>query len=225
MAPWLRLIWVPFAIVACAGKAASGPSGGTDDGCAAAGNCGDTGVPCKDGDTKPAADPCNTCSCSSGNWVCTMRPCPTPVCKAGDTRSAGDCNTCSCIDGQWGACTVHACPAPTCNDGDTMPAGNDHCNTCSCSNGSWTCTTQACPPVGCGGRLGNPCLADEYCAYEQGALCGAADATATCQKRPFSCAEIYNPVCGCNGTTYSNSCEAAVAGTGLQSNHVCPVSK
>jgi hypothetical protein len=73
----------------------------------------------------------------------------------------------------------------------------------------------------CGGFLGATCDDDEYCAYEDGQHCGAADASSTCEPRPEFCPEIFAPVCGCDGQTYSNSCFAAGAGTGVLHNGEC----
>ena len=80
-------------------------------------------------------------------------------------------------------------------------------------------------PVGkaCGGRAGNTCSATEYCAYQDGEWCGAADAQSTCKPRPTTCVEIYAPVCGCDSNTYSNSCLAAVAGTGIYAAGKCAI--
>lgn len=67
----------------------------------------------------------------------------------------------------------------------------------------------------CGARAGDTCAADEYCAYEPSGMCGWADATAVCKKRPEVCTQQYEPVCGCDQKVYSNACAAAAAGTGV----------
>jgi hypothetical protein len=79
-----------------------------------------------------------------------------------------------------------------------------------------------CPaPKHCGARAGDTCQADEYCAYRAGQLCGAADAEASCEKRPTSCSGPSAPVCGCDRQTYPSACEAALAGVGLFADEAC----
>jgi len=73
----------------------------------------------------------------------------------------------------------------------------------------------------CGGLLGLKCAADQYCAYDEKAICGAADQTGTCQPRPQVCRDIYSAVCGCDGQTYANDCEAAGKGTSVLHTGAC----
>jgi hypothetical protein len=54
-----------------------------------------------------------------------------------------------------------------------------------------------------------------------GGLCGAADAEANCLPRPAECIATDAPVCGCDGKTYANACEAAKAGAGVLSEGAC----
>lgn len=119
---------------------------------------------CQMGDTKPAGDGCNTCSCADGEWACTEKACGDPVCEDGDTKPAEDgCNTCSCDQGQW-ACTLIGCEpgttsgepgttgmgsgepgttgGPVCQEGEEK---SDGCNECVCYEGQWACTDKACP--------------------------------------------------------------------------------
>src|SRR5262245_41708809 len=152
-----------------------------------------------------------------------------PPCVDGQTKNDG-CNTCVCAGGAWG-CTARACPVPECKPGDTKPAG-DGCNTCSCSDaGLWACTLRACSDGGpgdaghgtaCGGFAGNTCTSAEYCAYQAGQWCGAADAESTCQPRPMACTTEYAPVCGCDLKTYGNACVAAMSEQDVYAEGPCP---
>ena len=52
----------------------------------------------------------------------------------------------------------------------------------------------------------------DYCRMPTG-QCRVPDASGVCTPRPQVCTRIYQPVCGCDGRTYGNSCEAESAGT------------
>lgn len=67
----------------------------------------------------------------------------------------------------------------------------------------------------CGGWLGDTCTADEFCDFTLDATCGYADASGTCAAKPEACTLQVDPVCGCNGETYSNTCIANAAGTSV----------
>ena len=61
----------------------------------------------------------------------------------------------------------------------------------------------------CGSRgLPGTCNKGLFCQREPDDNCGRADAPGTCQPRPDVCALIFKPVCGCDGMTYGNACEA-----------------
>lgn len=71
----------------------------------------------------------------------------------------------------------------------------------------------------CGGIAGTPCDAGDYCKTNTGECC--CDFTGICEAIPDSCIEIFAPVCGCDGMTYTNSCFAASAGVSVDQEGEC----
>lgn len=77
----------------------------------------------------------------------------------------------------------------------------------------------------CGTRGASACGAGEFCSFPASAQCGATDRPGTCAVRPDACITLYQPVCGCDGRTYGNSCSAASAGISVASNGACPAAR
>lgn len=62
----------------------------------------------------------------------------------------------------------------------------------------------------CSGQCGATCSADQYCESVIPDICSEY-ISGFCRTRPEACTADYNPVCGCDGVTYSNDCERARA--------------
>jgi hypothetical protein len=76
----------------------------------------------------------------------------------------------------------------------------------------------------CGSRGLGPCPEGTFCSWAPEAICGATDRPGTCVRRPDACIELYQPVCGCDGVTYGNACQAASAGSSVAQDGECPPS-
>jgi len=147
---------------------------------------------------------------------------------AGCTTAAADGGSVnSSVDAKRGplgkADAIGSCAASDC-DGQAE-GGNCWCDDM-CAEFGDCCTDRVdvCEaPVSqtCGGLAGSQCDDGFYCDYGSEARCGLADQTGVCREIPTTCTGALAPVCGCNGVTYTNSCDAAHAGMSVGSEGVC----
>ncbi len=77
-------------------------------------------------------------------------------------------------------------------------------------------------PTGCQSTCtsASECASTDYCAIQAGA-CLTPKSLGFCKPKPDACSEVLAPVCGCDGVSYPNACEASLAGVAVASNGQC----
>jgi hypothetical protein len=153
--------------------------------------------------------------------------CPDLFCPPGTKPSDTDGN--GCADQCVGTCDddcdclndnhppIHPCPlaCPT-----TGPCGGFFvCEDHTCVEKCGVIPPDTCKPP--------QCTSNADCSKDSatGAFCGApegeCDAPGTCTPRPQVCPDVAQPVCGCDGKTYGNECDAASHGVRVLHEGAC----
>lgn len=75
----------------------------------------------------------------------------------------------------------------------------------------------------CGGEATIACADGLVCDLNEadGQGCNAENRSGRCVPKPEMCAEIFDPVCGCDGKTYPNDCHRLMAGVARDRKGAC----
>ncbi len=132
-----------------------------DPSCECVGDICQLGPPliCEPGARRPAEDGCNTCECTAeGQWACTERACPGPVCEAADGCEAVF-HRCNC---EW-VCVTPGTPMPACEEGDVVCAEPElrHAPQCECVDGQCAVAPECEPGVFFEAENGQSCACND----------------------------------------------------------------
>jgi hypothetical protein len=76
-------------------------------------------------------------------------------------------------------------------------------------------------PKLCRSSDGSECSSDQLCLPLLSRACPGPKHVGICVPKPRSCPDVTDPVCGCDGQTYDNLCEAAAARTAIEHAGAC----
>jgi hypothetical protein len=148
-------------------------------------------------------------------------PCQRECCPLGALCGPLGLPPCECC-GPNERCTPDIPPCPTCCPAgttctDDLPPCEPRCcpDDTICPDG-----TPPCEPRTCAGIASLQCNTGETCDLRDD-TCQIVDLGGQCVPAPHVCPLFFDPVCGCDGVTYSNDCERRRAGAILRHAGAC----
>ncbi len=187
------------AVPSCSDELMNGDETDVDCG----GVCRESGLLCSVGEGCIINDDCST-------WICIGSICQDYACGDGlctGPETAFNCPTdCSAVCGDT-YCT-HAENAGTCPSDCPAVCGD---GLCTHTENPSSCSTD------CPCSLNSECDSADYCDKDFGNCLG----TGTCEPKPTTCPDVWDPMCACDGMTYSNECNANFAGVNVNYTGEC----
>ena len=145
-----------------------------------------------------------------------------PVCGCDNQTYGNECTAHAAgvnvlHDGECGGGTSDSTTSTTGNDSGGDDSGDDSDSTTGGSTGGSDTGSGA----DCDGFAGLECPEGEFCYHDTGVCLTIGDALGECRTIPDACILLLDPVCGCDGSTYGNACEAHTQGVSVASEAEC----